>query len=138
MKFKLLLLLVLVFTGCGKTEFIADFDGYKVNRNNPDIVTIKKDAENGNAKAQFVYGGLYMVGNGVPQDKTEGIKWIRKSAENNYAYAQATLGACYADGNGVTQDKTEGIKWFRKALDNGYSEAQQHIEEIKTEIESEK
>ena len=112
---------------------VVEIYGYNIDRANPDIASIKKDAESGNAVAQFVYGALQMVGNGVPQDKTEGIKWVTKSAENGFAYAQAALGACYEDGNGVPRDREKAFKWLRKAAANGSSEAQEIIIGIKNE-----
>ena len=120
---------LLVFSGIASAEEI-NFFGYKVDKEHPDIVSIRKDAENGNAVAQFILGGCYMDGNTVPQDQVEGIKWVRKSAENNFSYAQMALGVSYLRGIGVPQDKEEGLKWLRKAADNGCAEAQEIIDEI--------
>ena len=138
MKTKLFFTIVILLTvvGCNNQnsavkESNVDFYEYEFDRTNPDVEEIKNDAESGNAKAQFTLGAMYMTGHGVPQDKTEGIKWVKMSAENNFAYAQAALGACYADGNGVSRDNEEALKWLRKAVDNGYSEAQEIIDDIK-------
>ncbi|MBR5709394.1 MAG: sel1 repeat family protein [Thermoguttaceae bacterium] len=131
MKTKLFLALIALL-GMSTTLFGEEvvFYGYKIDPSKPDVESIKKDAESGNAVAQFVYGGLHMIGNGVPQDKTEGIKWVRKSAENGFAFAQAALGACYYDGNGVPKDKEKALEWLRKAVKNGFSEAQKIIDDI--------
>jgi hypothetical protein len=36
-------------------------------------------AEQGDAKAQFRLGGMYLNGQGVPQDAAEAVKWWRKA-----------------------------------------------------------
>ena len=41
-------------------------------------------AKQGNAKAQFFLGAMYMAGIGVPQDNTKAAKWLRKAgAQHN-------------------------------------------------------
>ena len=44
--------------------------------------------ENNYAYAQATLGACYADGNGVPQNKTEGIKWFRKALDNGYSEAQ--------------------------------------------------
>jgi len=39
-------------------------------------------AEAGDATAQFILGGMYAKGQGVPQDYGEAAKWYRKAAES--------------------------------------------------------
>ena len=40
-----------------------------------DIATLTKAAEQGNAHAQVVLGGMYDLGRGVTKDEVEAIKW---------------------------------------------------------------
>ena len=61
-------------------------------------------AEQGNAKAQFVLGLMYHIGQGVRQDYAEAVRWYRKAAEQGYAEAQYHLGGMYHNGQGVHQD----------------------------------
>ena len=58
------------------------------------IDELKKAAEQGDAKAQFVLGGCYDFGDGVEKNPTEAVKWYRKAAEQGYAPAQFNLGLC--------------------------------------------
>ena len=74
--------------------------------------------------AQCQLGEFYFDGNGIKQDKAEGLKLIRASAEQGFAWAQYRLGKCYLEGNGVEQDKTEAVKWIRKAAEQDESEPQ--------------
>lgn len=64
----------------------------------------RQAAEQGDAAAQALVGGMYLVGEGVPRDFAEAAKWYRKAAEQGNADAQYDLGVMYADGQGVPRD----------------------------------
>ncbi|WP_314342962.1 tetratricopeptide repeat protein [Haemophilus parahaemolyticus] len=81
-------------------------------------------AEQGDAKAQFNLGNMYLNGRGVKQDDFEAVKWYRKAAEQGDAEAQANLGSAYTAGRGVRQDDTEAVKWVTKAAENGSAAGQ--------------
>ena len=87
----------------------------------------RKSAEQGYARAQYVLGICYRLGEGVPQDYKEAVKWYRKSAEQGYAEAQCNLGACYYLGNGVPQDYTKAVEWYRKSAEQGDVAAQYNL-----------
>ena len=70
----------------------------------PSVVEIRTKAEQGDAKAQFNLGGMYYIGQDVPQDADEAVKWWRKAAEQGNADAQALLGLMYFSGQDVPQD----------------------------------
>ncbi|MCK8863124.1 sel1 repeat family protein [Haemophilus influenzae] len=77
-------------------------------------------AEQGDAIAQFLLGGMYEEGRGVKQDDVEAVKWYRKAAEQGYADAQALLGFAYLLGKGVQFNKSLAKEWLGKACDNGH------------------
>ena len=81
-------------------------------------------AEQGDVGAQYNMGVQYAIGEGVPKDVQEAVKWYRKAAEQGYFLAQASLGWWYTKGEGVRQDYQEARKWYRKAAKQGYAEAQ--------------
>ena len=60
-----------------------------------DIKTLRKQAEAGDAKAQFDIGSMYETGSGVKQDYAEAAKWYRKAAERGDARAQYNLCLLY-------------------------------------------
>jgi TPR repeat protein len=60
-------------------------------------------------------GWVYDIGQGVPQDYAEAVKWFRLAAEQGEANAQLGLGVMYGLGKGVPQDYTEGVKWLNLA-----------------------
>jgi TPR repeat protein len=65
-----------------------------------------------------------LLGQDVPQDYTEAVKWYRKAAEGRHAEAQIKLAGCYSIGQGVAKNATEAVKWYRKAAEQNYIYAQ--------------
>ena len=94
----------------------------------------KIKAEKGDAAAQFALGLMYDVGQGVPKDEAEAVKWYRKAADQGDADAQNNLGFMYGEGNGVVKDEIEGYKWFLLAGAQGDEDAKEMISEIEREI----
>ena len=88
---------------------------------------IKKNAEQGDADAQYTLGVRYDTGEGVVQDKREAVKWYRKAAEQGYPEAQHNLGVMYSNGEGVEQDNREAVKWYRKAAEQGWAGSQYNL-----------
>ena len=72
-------------------------------------------AEQGNAKAQYLFGILYSDGQGIPANSYEAAKWYRRAAEQGLEQAQLALGEAYQNGTGVQRNYPEALKWFRKA-----------------------
>ena len=62
---------------------------------------------------------MYELGEGVPQDYAEAVRWYRKAAEQGYAEAQNNLGLMYDMAQGVPQNYAEAVKWYRKAAEQG-------------------
>ena len=85
---------------------------------------LRKTAEQGDAKAQFVLAGLYTFGDGVAKDDAEAARWYRKAAERGHVFAQFMLGGMYASGEGVRMDDGEAVLWWRKAAEQGFADAQ--------------
>ena len=114
--------LVVAITGC-------DYD----QGQNPWVVTAakfateKKDAESGDAVAQYNLGRYYLTGTGVPKDEREAAKWFRMAANQGVARAQYKLGVMYFYAQGVPQDSVEGERLLRLAADQGDAEAQSSL-----------
>ena len=68
-------------------------------------------AEQGNADAQYLLGGVYFIGEGVPQDYKTAVKWTTRAAEQGDVRAQSNLGSMYHQGQGVPQDDKTAVKW---------------------------
>src|SRR5271166_6286743 len=81
-------------------------------------------ANQGDAVAQYLVGGLYNWGLGVPVDYAEAMKWFHEAADQGNALAQFQVGVAYAGGQGVPEDQAEALKWFHEAADQGNALAQ--------------
>ncbi len=72
-------------------------------------------AGQGHARAQFHLGGMYDIGQGVPQDDAQAVAWYRKTADQGHADAQNNLGFMYGAGQGVPQDFVQAYLWSNLA-----------------------
>ena len=88
------------------------------------LADLRASAEAGDAEAQFILGGMYVTGVGVPQDAAEAVAWYRRAAEQGDARAQYNLGGMYRKGRGVPQDAAEAVAWYRRAAEQGHARAQ--------------
>ena len=77
---------------------------------------LKKDAEAGNAEAQFELGLMHHEGQGVPQDYAEARRWYEKAAAQGHAEAQCGLGVLYDQGLGVQEDNKAAKELFVQAF----------------------
>ena len=91
------------------------------------LADLRASAEAGDAEAQFILGGMYVTGVGVPQDAAEAVAWYRRAAEQGYARAQYNLGVIYAEGVGGPQDAAEAVAWYRRAAEQGNARAQSNL-----------
>ncbi len=85
---------------------------------------LRKEAEAGNAQAQFNLGVMYGIGKGVPKDAAKKVEWYQKAAAQGHADAQYRLGVAYRDGNGVPKDTAKAVEWYQKAAAQGNAYAQ--------------
>ena len=58
---------------------------------------------------------MYYLGEGVPQDFAEAVKWYRLAADQGLAIAQGALGDAYSNGEGVPEDFLQAYKWLNLA-----------------------
>jgi uncharacterized protein len=79
--------------------------------------------EQGDAKAQYILGLMYLNGQGVPRDYATALSWLRKAAEQSYADAQFFLGMTYVAGVVVPQDYVIAHMWFDLAEASGRQDA---------------
>ena len=70
------------------------------------IITYRKAAKLGDAKAMFELGNCYANGTGVTKDEAEAVKWYRKAAELGDAMAKEILAKIHSK-----EDKGQDFKW---------------------------
>jgi TPR repeat protein len=68
-------------------------------------------AEQGDVNMQLLVGSIYDLGQGVPQDDAEAVKWYELAANQGSAKGQYQLGALYARSSQV-KNPVEGYKWL--------------------------
>jgi len=93
-----------------------------------EFAQMKKDAEDGDAEAQFFLGSMYIFGIDVPKNAAEAVEWLQKAAEQGHAHAQDFLGIIYQFGDeGVPKDATKAVKWLQQAAEQGHAMAQTEL-----------
>src|SRR5215469_14461907 len=101
-----------------------------------DFDTLRRNAEAGDAKAQFDLAEAYSVGNGVAKDSVKGMEWLKRSALQGFAGAEVVLGYMYQKGINMEQDPSEAAKWYKKAAKQADKDpkhaqtAQTHLSEM--------
>jgi hypothetical protein len=84
-------------------------------------------AEQGDAKSEYDLSHMYYHGQGVPQDRTEALKWSHKAADQGYANAEYDLGYSFYYGQGLPQNYAKAASWYLKAADQDSSYAQEEL-----------
>src|ERR1039458_6385256 len=83
--------------------------------------------------AQYRLGGMYLGGQGVPQDYEEALRWYLLAAEQGAADAQLLVGIMYHDGQGAPQDNKEAARWYRLAAEQGNADrSEEHTSELQS------
>ena len=110
---------------CAGTSVGADLASANHAYEQKDYATALKDftilAEQGDAGAQLALGRMYMIGQGVKQDREQAGRWLTAAAAQGNADAQFFLGAMYL----LPQtDIGQGVKWLRLSAEQGNQDAQ--------------
>ena len=114
----------------GNTEAMVDISNYyRGSYMNQPLDATKADnyllkaIELGNSRAMYQYGYNYAIGNGVPKDKGQAVKWYLQSAEKGYPNAMYAMGeaySMYSYREVVQKNLTTAKMWFQKACDLGF------------------
>lgn len=84
-------------------------------------------AAEGNLKAQYDVGNMYLKGQGTAQDAQQAYKWFEKAATKGYSRAQYKLGYLYHRGEGVKKNNGNAFKWVSKSAGQGYKPAMYYL-----------
>jgi len=88
---------------------------------------LKKAADEGWTRADYILGIYYHRGLGVPQDDSQAVLWYRKAADHGDADAEYALGLHYENGEGVQVNFAQAADWYRKAAEQDNGQAQFHL-----------
>ena len=89
-------------------------------RNEMSFEDTLRDAQNGDAIAQFALGNMYFVGKVVPRERDEAKKWLTKAANQNHIDAQFELSKMYL----YEEDDKNALEWTQRAAAQGHPDAQ--------------
>src|SRR5438270_3898019 len=95
----------------------------------PDIAALHKQAEAGNADAQYKLAAAYLNGEGVARDGKQGVEWLQKAAKLDHPGAQLALSTFFLRGGGqnIPKDPKQGLLWLEKAANHGYAPAEYNL-----------
>lgn len=79
----------------------------------------RKLAAQGDARAAYWVGAVCYIGQGVPRDYQEAVRWLQIGAAKGDQDAQFNLGLAYDEGKGVTRDYGEAGSWYRRSAEQG-------------------
>ncbi len=82
-----------------------------------------REAQNGNAAAQGLWGMAVLVQSHSPEEMKSGLQLIRNSATNGYVPAMVNLGFLLESGVYIPRDYSEAFYWFSKATAQTNAEA---------------
>ena len=101
------------------------------------LENLLKQAEAGDEMAQGELGSRYIVGEGIPRNYQEGVRWLRAAADQGSPEAQLHLGELYVDGRGVTQDYVAAHVLFNLAASAGLEKARELRESVAAKLTAE-
>jgi TPR repeat protein len=87
------------------------------------VAAVKRKARSKVPVAQYTLAFMYLVGDGVPKDRVEEVRWYRASASKN-ARAAFMLSLMHQSGEGVPRNTAEAFRLMRVAAEMGDSRAQ--------------
>jgi TPR repeat protein len=83
---------------------------------NAAIAHIQRRAARGDAEAQVDLGTLHEAGIGMPEDKSEALRWYQRAGEQGNVYGQYFAGlALGRGGRGLQKDEVAAAAWFARA-----------------------
>jgi TPR repeat protein len=110
---------------CAQPSVAADLKSAERAYKKKDYAAALKEftpaAKQGNAEAEVYLGRMYLLGQGVPTDREEAIKWLKASGDKGNADAQFFLGTIYLL---PRKDVPQGLMWMRLSAEQGNQDAQ--------------
>lgn len=89
-----------------------------------DYTMMKLATEFNDAKAQYLIGRKYLVGNGVKEDKAQAAQWFNKAALQNHVKAKYELGKMNLYGDGIPANYMIAYNLLSSAAGQHHTEAQ--------------
>ena len=103
--------------------------GCGVKQNFAEAVKYLKSAVQ-DRESQYLLGGLYRDGRGIPRNFPAAFECFRRAAEKGHLHAGIALGRMYHLGQGVSKDDLSAVRWLMPAADREIHEAAMLLAEI--------
>ncbi|GMR07313.1 MAG: hypothetical protein BMS9Abin26_0316 [Gammaproteobacteria bacterium] len=81
----------------------------------------------GNKRAMYEIGNMYMKGQGTDVNLTEAFGWFLKAANAGHKKSEYKIGSLYLRGQGTSKNARKAFTWISKAASKGYGPAQFQI-----------
>ncbi|WP_448190293.1 tetratricopeptide repeat protein [Azospirillum sp. sgz301742] len=80
------------------------------------ITELRREADDGDAEAQYELATAYAVGGGVPRDPAAAAEWMERAALQGFPPAVADLGVMYLHSDGVPRDQVKACALLTAAV----------------------
>lgn len=90
---------------------------------------IRTKAEH-DARAQYMLGARYLMGQGLPQNIAEGLYWLQKAVDSGSREAPYALARLYDDGLYVPVDKKKAAQFYRVSVPSHKAVASERLGEM--------
>lgn len=104
---------------------------YEAGRYAQAIKLLTPHANESNSQAQFRFGMIYYLGQGVPEDEKLAVYWLKKAAAQGNTEAMFELGNAFLLGHQaaqlVAEPDREAALWYFQAASAGHAEAQYRL-----------
>jgi len=98
------------------------------------VMYAQRAAAQGNPRAQFDLGVMYLQGNGVVKNERLAFNYFHKAARKNHSEAKFQMGLCFAQGRGVRKQSQLARYWFKLAAKSGHSKAMVYLASIEKSL----
>lgn len=79
-----------------------------------DVTWFRMAARAGHPEGRFLYGHCYLIGHGVPVNRTNAFRWIVRSAGQGFGPALAEAGVLLLSGQGVRRDERRAVELLQR------------------------
>jgi TPR repeat protein len=122
-------LVCFVFAHIGACQSINDLtaQGKSVLKDlgfTPEMVSLLEDkASKDDAKAQYLLGWMYFIGQSVDKSHEKTVQWMTKAAKQTFPYAQTQLGLMTLAANEMPGNYTFAREWLLKGAARNETDA---------------
>lgn len=83
------------------------------------FLIVQNQALEGDPKAMYVLGSLYIEGQKTEKDPEKAIYWLEKAVSAGWETAALVLGQELISGKNLPQNADRGIYWYQKGVEMG-------------------